>query len=97
MSRYYDRDGNQIDLEEWSRIYTPENQRVAATNIGESYISTVWLGINHQWEPTGPPLFFETMIFDGPLDGECWRYSTLDQAQQGHEAACLKVIETRAV
>jgi hypothetical protein len=46
-------------------------------------ISTVWLGINHNWHD-GPPIIFETMVFGGPNDGECFRYSTEKEAREGH-------------
>ncbi len=56
-------------------------------------ISTVFLGINHNFEP-GPPLVFETMVFakDYPdIDEYMDRYSTWDDAVAGHEAIWQKV------
>jgi hypothetical protein len=49
-------------------------------------VSTVFLGIDHQYGD-GPPLLWETMIFGGPRDGDQWRYPTYDEAMAGHEAA----------
>jgi hypothetical protein len=42
--------------------------RVAYTDIGEAGISTVFLGLNHNFFGGGPPLLFETIIFGGHLD-----------------------------
>lgn len=53
-------------------------------------ISTVWLGINHNWSGVGDPIIFETMIFDndisGPSDLRCERWSNEHQALAGHAA-----------
>jgi len=62
------------------------NRRVAKTQIGDVDISTVFLGLDHQFGD-GPPLVFETMIFGGEHDGDQWRYSTWDEAMKGHEDA----------
>jgi len=60
------------------------------------WVSTVFLGLDHQYGD-GPPLLFETMIFAVPEKDEsiykndeyCERYSTWEAAEQGHEKACL--------
>jgi hypothetical protein len=50
------------------------------------FVSTVWLGLNHNFG-RGKPLIFETMIF--PHEGE-WheldvqRYATETEAKEGH-------------
>jgi hypothetical protein len=46
------------------------------------WVSTVWLVIDHSWQD--PPLLFETMIFGGQLDQDQWRYTTIEQAVEGH-------------
>ena len=46
-------------------------------------VSTVFLGLDHQWG-NGPPLLFETMIFGGPHDQNQRRYSTWGEAEDGH-------------
>lgn len=38
--------------------------RVAHTNlVGGIYVSTVFLGLDHSWSESGPPIVFETMAF----------------------------------
>jgi len=48
-------------------------------------ISTVFLGIDHNFCEEGPPILFETMVFGGKFDGTQQRYPTWDEAVQGHE------------
>jgi hypothetical protein len=60
---------------------------------GEIHVSTVFiLGINHAFGD-GDPLLFETMIFDGPLDGYQVRYSTWEQAEVGHKEALRELFQ----
>jgi hypothetical protein len=83
MTGYYDRRGNQITADAWPSY---EDRRVARTDISEGVdVSTVHLVLDHQYGD-GPPLIFETMIFGGDHDQDCWRYSTEEQAQAGHDA-----------
>lgn len=43
------------------------NRRVARTKLGPSLISTVFLGVDHNFGK-GPPILWETMVFGGKLD-----------------------------
>lgn len=92
--RYFNRQGQAVTSDEWAASFKPEVQKVAATDIvshGETVtVSTVWLGLNHNWGD-GPPLIFETMVFRGPLDEEQVRYSTEAEAIAGHAAMCARV------
>ena len=65
-------------------------RRVNETVIGETRISTVFIGIDHAWLG-GPPMLFETMCFGGPLDMEQVRTSTWELAESQHEAICTRV------
>lgn len=67
-----------------------ENRVVKNTQVGDSKVSTVFLGINHG--NLGPKdLWFETMVFGGQLDGETHRYETFEQAEAGHDTVCVSV------
>lgn len=57
---------------------------VAQHQLGESHVSTVFLGLDHNFKIGGPPLLFETLIQGGPLDGEQDRYATWSEAVAGH-------------
>lgn len=117
MSDYYDRTGRAIGLEEWASLLgMPGYKRVALTEVTSSSdptvnyrVSTVWLGINHNWG-SGDPLIFETMVFADTPDPErykgvsnpdpawadmlCRRYTNELDAQLGHEETVILVAAT---
>ncbi len=92
---YYDVDGI-THTELWPGAFDMENRRVVLTRVGSMVVSTVLLVLDHNWDPYGPPLIFESMVF-GDGDGDQWtsRYSTKEQAIVGHEqiVSALAVIE----
>jgi hypothetical protein len=59
----------------WAMLFEQQNkERIVGktkTLYGE-YLSTVWLGLDHNFFQTGPPLIFETMLF-APTDREADR------------------------
>lgn len=74
-------------LEEWSRSFADfDARRVAHTMIGANLVSTIFLGINHNFGE-GDPLLFETMIFRDEESGECWRTSSWEEAEAQHLVA----------
>ena len=81
MVDWYDRAGNPISLDEWVRLRgTPGYTIVARTDLGPLYVSTVWLGLDHGHGYGGPPIIFETMVFEtetqtmAGLSGRPFRY-----------------------
>ena len=86
MADYYDRDGIEMTVDQWITDFkNMDKRRVAVDEVPPNVkISTVWLGLNHQYGE-GPPMIFETMVFGGPMDGEMWRYSTEEEALSGHK------------
>lgn len=91
MSEHYILEGKEaksVDLMTWAKWFENfENRRVDQTIINpEIRVSTVFLGLDHSFGD-GPPLLFETMIFDGEDDEYQERYSTWDEAEKGHEKA----------
>jgi hypothetical protein len=91
MIEYYDMDGNPMSHEEWIAAYERTDERhVVQQFIGDYWVSTTWLGLDHNWGD-GPPLIFETMVFQA-VDKEviswedllCERYSTEKEAIRGH-------------
>lgn len=79
-------------LWEWAAFLESGKNVVIQTRIGEIGISTVFLGLNHNYNSNGPPLLFETMIFGGEHDQYCDRCSTWDEALVMHENA-KKLVE----
>jgi hypothetical protein len=81
----YDRSGNAIPAEEWSLLFgSKEYCRVDFTEVGESRVSTVWLGMDHGHDG-GLPVIFESMIFGGEHDEFCQRYTAETEAFAGHK------------
>ena len=89
------------DIMVWAQHFEHDRRRVAETKTELFWISTVFLGVDHQFGD-GPPLLFETMIFErtkttkmGPiledLENEQWRYATWDDAEAGHHSTVRKV------
>ena len=74
------------DLMKWGMWFETANRHVADTHIGGIRVSTVFLGIDHQFG-RGLPLLFETMVFRGKSGEETWRYETWQEAEAGHKAA----------
>ncbi len=72
------------DLMKWARWFEYGGRIVASTKTRHGQISTVFLGLDHALGD-GEPLLFETMVFGGPLDGSQERYSTWDEAIDGHK------------
>lgn len=82
--RYYHRDGtegNFLDvILEWEA-----GNSVASDELGEYWVSTIWLFFDHGFG-AGDPVRFETMVFKGgDMSGlECRRYTTEAAALAGH-------------
>jgi hypothetical protein len=103
--RYYilDQDGNPVpveDVRDWGEWFEANTEaRIVARDRDEGgvykeiWVSTVFLGLDHNYFDDGPPLLFETMVFGGPLEGQCDRYSTRAEALAGHQAMCRQVKE----
>ena len=76
MSRYFDPQGNPISVEEWSHLFesrmygSDDWWRVGETEVGDRRVSTVWLGLDHNYWGDGPPLIFESMAFGEGWDDE---------------------------
>ena len=93
---YYTRAGDPLSFAEFvATIVKDRQKRVARTTVGDTYVSTVFLGLDHACE--GPPMIFETMIFGGDRDQDCWRYSTEEEARAGHAKAVELLKRDKAV
>ena len=76
------------DLRDIERCHSASTEIIintAAININGAKISTVFLGIDHQFGMGSPPILFETMVFGGELDQEQERYCTYREAEEGHK------------
>lgn len=102
---YYDRDGQPIDATTWLTLFGQglAYARVARTTITSAAdpnvtfdVSTVWLGVDHDFFGHGsPPIIFETMVFgDDSDDRTMTRYATEEQARKGHQDMVTIVVAT---
>ncbi len=80
---YYDKEGHEITQDDWVELSKKESKMVCYTVVGDSGVSTVWLGIDHRLGE-GRPLIFETLIMGGPNANDMWRYTTSEEAEFGH-------------
>lgn len=89
VSAYYilDADGNPVpepDLKKWGEWYSNSRKPLVQTQVGESWVSTVFLGTDHRFGGRGPPILWETLVFDGPCKDEGDRYTSREEALAGH-------------
>ncbi len=96
MNLHYDRQGKPMDLMTWAKLMEDREYKIVARHDDERVmISTVWLGLDHNFGG-GKPLIFETMVFvnsdalaRGDIDPKynqlCWRWHTEEEAKKGHE------------
>lgn len=100
MSKYYklneDKSVSPCTLFEWGEqheLMTVDTKRIGRDEVKGLIVSTVWLGLDHNLlnefdETIDNPHIFETMVFknDESLD-YCDRYSSYDEALEGHKKA----------
>lgn len=74
-----------VDYSEWIHK-NPERKAVKQEHIDDVFISTVFLGLDHAWD-SDVPLLWETMIFGGEHDQYMDRYTSYEDALEGHQTA----------
>ena len=80
------------DILDWSKWFTITDRTVARTIVNDAEISTVFLGIDHDFShENAKPILWETLVFGGELAGEMERYDTLVDAKVGHKRMCAQV------
>lgn len=79
---------------EWGQWFEDKNnsRKVNKTQLGNVVISTVFLGLNHNFSGIGAPILFETLVFGGAFDQSMERYRTWAEAEAGHEEMVMKVV-----
>lgn len=107
---YYILNGREIvavpNLLEWALWMERTNRHVGEDFIADFRVSTIFLGLDHNFFKSARPILFETMVF-GPaveykdfkgktrlmseaLDYQI-RYHTYDEAEQGHALMCDEI------
>ena len=101
MGRYYIlRDGEVIeepDYTKWSAWFESAYKNVeliAESRLGGSTVSTRFLALSMTLAQDSPPMLFETTVNGGWLDNQRERFSSLDEANTGHENWVRRVKES---
>lgn len=81
---YYDKAGRPIGRDDWACKIQTKYKIVRYTKTSNGDVSTVWLGLEHGIV-NGKPVIFESLIFGGPCDQEMLRYTSLEEAIEGHK------------
>lgn len=95
---YYDRDGSPLSRDEFFRKRGGDESywRICWTSLSKEgeYVSTVWLGIDH--DPlSDKPVIFETMAYYDGGWRECRRYTNEEDARRGHEKLVAEIMARR--
>ena len=81
------------DLLKWAEWFETTKRSIAKDTINEVLVSTVFLGLNHNFGD-GNPVLWETMIFGGEHDQYQERYTTKKEALEGHRKAIEMVMKS---
>lgn len=78
-------------VEEWAKHYEEGDRIIKQEYVGNAYVSTVFLGLDHRYgfkDEPDLPVVFETMVFMENWNGEYQeRCCTYEQALEMHEVA----------
>lgn len=100
MGRWYklhsdrDSDGNPTVVPCTRDVPSPDETTwaiVKRTDVGDVLVSTVFMGLDHNYGDSGPPILFETMIFGGKLNQAQSRQHTWREALEAHERTVVSV------
>jgi hypothetical protein len=94
-----DDDGNPLevlDVVEWSKWFElhRHDRHIGDDTINGTRVSTVFLGLNHSYNPLAAPLLWETMVFppeSNMLESHMRRYTSAGDAKAGHVATVAAV------
>jgi hypothetical protein len=90
MLEKYDMYGMPISLGRWIQLFEFSDRHVGDTYIKREdkhyRVSTIWLGLDHNFTGEGPPIIFETMVFTPDGEEGQYRYPNLESARLGHKA-----------
>lgn len=86
-----------INIIDWAIWFETADRHVALDKFDDVKVSTVFLGIDHNYEIGKPPLLFETMVFASKhpeIDELTERYTTWEEAVVGHNRIVEEVKES---
>lgn len=74
-------------LDEWSAWFETDKRQIARYERDGSFVSTIFLGLDHNFGD-GPPLLWETMMFHQGEWGPERRAASKEDALQNHANMC---------
>lgn len=83
-----------VDPHVWAVWMKSADRQVALTKVEDVEVSTVFLGIDHNFRGNGFPILYETMVFTGKDTGQMDRYRTTDEAKVGHNLI-VRAVQTQ--
>jgi hypothetical protein len=83
------------DVIKWAQWFETSKRILKQDRIDPILVSTVFLGVDHNFMGEGLPLLWETMIFGGEHDQYQERYTSREEALKGHENA-LQMVKGQA-
>ncbi|WP_329521199.1 hypothetical protein [Spirillospora sp. NBC_01491] len=89
---WFDRQGRPITIQEAEPLLADLSYKIIAKyEEGGHLVLTVWLGADYDLSPSGPPILFQTMIFDAARRPAEYleRYPTEAAALAGHDQAVM--------
>lgn len=98
MNYILDEEGNPLKVTntiKWAQWFEEADRRVKQTEIRNVKVSTIFLGLDHNFIGKGAPILWETMVFGFPdgheLDSKQERYTSRADAVKGHDAMVVRV------
>lgn len=84
---WYDLDHNPISAEQAEEVLKSPQRGIAMDRFPDDWlVSTVFLVLDHNWTPEGPPILYETMVFNSSGEAVAQqRYATAAEAIAGHD------------
>lgn len=70
--------------DDFMKAFSTQDRQIALDTVGKFSISTVFMGWDHQCIEDGPPIIYETMMFDNRKSIACKRASTEKEALEYH-------------
>jgi hypothetical protein len=87
-----------VDLLTWAKWFGTAERIIAQETIAQNWVSTIFLGIDHNYEPHGPPILWETMSFGAKRNQDCRRCAgSIEQAEAMHEDMVKAVCEASGI
>lgn len=79
-----DREPFAVDFDTWVTWYQSYDTVIKQTGVNGFEVSTIFIGINASVH-AGPPVLWETAVFNECEVTACYRYSSERRALEGHE------------